>query len=596
MWLDPFVEGNASLWWPNGFGPQPLYTLEIELLLGGVRSDAVSFRFGMREVTQTTTRVSDSESDVDARTFVINGRPLFLRGGNWIGTDARLRLSRKRYDDEVRLYAGTGLSMLRVWGGGIAERPEFYEACDRYGIVVMQDFWLSSEYENGEDEKDFIAVFQRCAEDTIRMLRRHPSLIVWCGANECDPTPTLDTFLRDTIASVDGTRGYIRNSLRLSTDDRTYGDGPYGMLDPIAQFFQHPLYRPPTAPFNPEIGSLGQPVLETLQLTMPPEHLDQHPGPRGAYSRCAIHEDWYWHMFSQFFQGSNPDQVYAYGDTSKIDRYAFFAQLVQLVQYQAFIEGANGGMWKWYTGTLIWKAQNPWPGLRGALYDWFLDQTGGYFGVKRATRPIHVQLDLAPPGGGLAVTVVNQSPARLWNGMVNVAFFAADGTFQAGPSIAATVESNSAATFTKPPLVLPQWPVVFVRLRFTAYNNVRDESFYWLLGTARDFTSLEDVPRVPLSASAEGHTDGDRQQLAVTLHNPTPHMTLWVRLQLLDGDGRTRILPAHCSDNYVCLTPTSYQAVTIDHARADIPDPSRRPRLVLEGYNVDRMEVPIVWR
>ena len=86
----------------------------------------------------------------------------------------------------MRLHAEMNLNFIRVWGGGIAERPEFYDACDEYGILVMQDFWISGEYSDPSSE-GYTQIFLNCAKDTIRMLRNHASLCFWTGANETDP-------------------------------------------------------------------------------------------------------------------------------------------------------------------------------------------------------------------------------------------------------------------------------------------------------------------------------------------------------------------------------------------------------------------------
>jgi beta-galactosidase/beta-glucuronidase len=81
------------------------------------------------------------------RSFLINGAPIFLAGGNWIGTDQLLRYStdRQRYYNEVRMHKEMGMNLIRVWGGGVTERPEFYEAADELGVLVMQEFWMTGD-------------------------------------------------------------------------------------------------------------------------------------------------------------------------------------------------------------------------------------------------------------------------------------------------------------------------------------------------------------------------------------------------------------------------------------------------------------------
>ena len=99
--------------------------------------------FGIRE----TGNYFDEK--IKARVFTVNGQKVFIKGGNWIASDALLRLSKERYEAEIRFHAGMNMNMIRVWGGGLTERPEFYDACDKYGILVWQDLWISGDC-NGE--------------------------------------------------------------------------------------------------------------------------------------------------------------------------------------------------------------------------------------------------------------------------------------------------------------------------------------------------------------------------------------------------------------------------------------------------------------
>jgi beta-galactosidase/beta-glucuronidase len=135
---------NPRLWWPNGMGKQPLYKLTADLLAeDGTVMDSENMTFGIRE----TGNYFDEK--IKARVFTVNGQKVFIKGGNWIASDALLRLSKDRYEAEVRLHAGMNMNMIRVWGGGLTERPEFYDACDKYGILVWQDLWVSGDC-NGE--------------------------------------------------------------------------------------------------------------------------------------------------------------------------------------------------------------------------------------------------------------------------------------------------------------------------------------------------------------------------------------------------------------------------------------------------------------
>ncbi|WP_379088821.1 glycoside hydrolase family 2 TIM barrel-domain containing protein [Pedobacter sp. UC225_65] len=130
----------------------------------------------------------------------------FIKGGNWIISDAMLRFTPQRYDAEIRFHKEMNLNLIRIWGGAITERPEFYEACDKYGLLVFQDFWFSGDC-NGrwydplkkEDQwarrkyPDNHQLVLTAAADQIKMIRNHASLAYWCGGNE-SPHPMISLF------------------------------------------------------------------------------------------------------------------------------------------------------------------------------------------------------------------------------------------------------------------------------------------------------------------------------------------------------------------------------------------------------------------
>ncbi|CAI6006474.1 unnamed protein product [Closterium sp. NIES-64] len=214
--------------------------------------------------------------------FFINGCPLFIRGTNWIVSDAMLRLSAERYWAEMKLFACARVNMIRVWAGALMERPEFYNACDQLGILVWQEFWITGDC-NGRglppsdpswplDHRLFLS----CAQDSVRMLRNHASLALWVGGNETVPAADLNDSLKsmlrfykdqDPSLLLDGTRAYIEGSLWGGFADSKGGwtDGPYGIQNP--EDFFCPDYYPYA--FNPEIGSVGVPEAESLREFFP---------------------------------------------------------------------------------------------------------------------------------------------------------------------------------------------------------------------------------------------------------------------------------------------------------------------------------------
>ena len=231
---------SVELWWPHTMGSQPLYDVQVSFL-----DESLSWKAGVRTVETYI------DENTEGRGFKVNGVEFFVQGGNWIATDAMLqRGSDERYGSEVMLHKFNGLNLIRVWGGGLPERPGFYRACDELGVMVFQEFWMSGdnngrwggEYDYPDDKEAYLEM----VEDTVLRLREHTSLMFWGGGNELwpkgkSPPPVIASGLSGLISSYDD-RFLIMSSmdggydgLDMSQHDDDFAlavkDGPYGFLD-----------------------------------------------------------------------------------------------------------------------------------------------------------------------------------------------------------------------------------------------------------------------------------------------------------------------------------------------------------------------------
>lgn len=575
---------QPRLWWPNGYGAQPLYEVALAVTIGGVVSDTASLQAGLRELGVNTLKM---KSGTTSRQFLVNGQPIYLRGGNWIGSDAMLRLSRKRYDDEVRMLAMSNLNFLRVWGGGIAERPEFYEACDRHGMLVMQDFWMSSEYTLGYPDT-YPPFFLACAEDTIKLLRNHASLLFWCGGNEStppDPIPAqLQQWIEGTSGPVlDGTRIYVTESTDIAGSNQTI-DGPYGILEP-PDFYGGPgngiLMD---TPFNPELGSVGTPVQASVLRMMPANDANDFPTVK------PFNDDWTLHCYIGYQASDGVNQVTLYGTPSTLEQFTFYAQLANYIQYRALIEGYTEQMWTEATGFAIWKVQNPWPGLRGSLYDWYLDPNAALYGARCAAEPVHVQLDLST----YEVMVVNTSPSTLSALAWNASIIDVDGnTTSAGSGTVASAPPMS-VTSTGAKVTMPSGlDVWFVHLTLSG-DGVDSANLYWLYPSGGDYTGLAALPATQIDVQGSAIVDPDRYRIEVTAKNTAASIAFFLRLQVREADGVTRILPAFYSDNFFSLLASAQRTITIDFARSDVKQQGD-PQVWIEGWGLGSMQVPVAF-
>ena len=169
------VVEKPKLWWPNGQGSQPLYTLEVKV--PGIGS--WSRKIGLRTIMLDRT----TDQWGEAFRFIVNGRAIFAKGANWIPAHSFVTtLARKDYARDLRAAQEAHMNMVRVWGGGIYESEDFYDECDARGLLVWQDFMFACTMYPGDDA--FVEIVREEAQQQIKRLRHRACLALWCGNNE----------------------------------------------------------------------------------------------------------------------------------------------------------------------------------------------------------------------------------------------------------------------------------------------------------------------------------------------------------------------------------------------------------------------------
>jgi len=549
---------NPKLWWPNGMGEANLYKLELSFKQQDIRSDSESFNIGLR---QTSTYFDEK---VGGRVFLINGQKIFIKGGNWIASDALLRLSPERYEAEVRMHAEMNMNMIRIWGGSMPERPEFYEACDKYGLLVWQDLWVSGDC-NGrwldprkkesqarrQAYPDDHSLFISSAIDQIKMLRNHPSLYMWCGGNEFPPPPDINEKLeKEIFPEYDETRYYVNESTSDSILRNTIGgngDGPYGIQDP-KRFFVTQSY-----PFNPELGSVGLPNVEAMRKMMAEEDLLPP-------QRDRANQVWRYHKYIGY--GKYIEQL---GEITGIEDFCKKAQLVNYEQYRALQEGFNAGMWDKYTGMLVWKNQNPWTSLRGQFYDVYLDQTGGFYGFKHGAIPLHIQLNL----NDSSICVLNQTNFDANDLFVESELYDIHGSSIEKNSSKASVGANSYKVIRE--LFENNKPHGFYFARLKLKNSkgeLLDENLYWLTGKDADWLELDGLKPANIEVTV---TKNDNGLIHAAIENTGPETAFFLRMKIANKKSGELVLPVFMDDNYFTLFPGEKRQIGIDmsHLKSD---------------------------
>jgi len=567
---------QPKLWWPNGYGKPNLYTGKFSFISNKKdTSDIESVNYGIRTITTTW------NSHTKSAQVMVNGQKIFIKGGNWIISDALLRLSPERYDHEVRFHQEMNLNLIRVWGGALLERPEFYDACDKYGMLVMQDFWVSADC-NGkwtdpqkkEDQwtrrqyPDDHALFITSAADQVKMIRNHPSLAFWCGGNEIAPPKDILAALSDSILpQLDGTRVFFpySNSDQMSFNEiGSNGDGPYTIQNPIT------FWQDKTFPFNSEVGSVGTGDLESLKRFIPKEHLIVPD-----YKNKKVDSVWQYHRDIGY-----ENSLEAYGEIKDISDFGLKAQLVNYNQYRALAEGFSNKIWDWYTGFMIWKTQNPWTSLRGQMYDYYLDPNACLYGLKCGAEPIHVMLN---PIDGM-ISVVNNTFETHRDLMLELKVFDIDGKRVSASNLLIEVGASlNQKYYSIAPLLkkVSAQNGCFVSLKLRNQSQqVISNNFYWIADENGSYSGLQKMAQSNIKLSAEKEKDGE---IMVNITNPEENpIAFFNRISLINTSTQERILPVFYSDNYVTALPGEAIQITLHY-----PDNlnTKDLNISLEGWN-----------
>lgn len=570
---------NPKLWWPNTYGPQNLYGLQLRFLENGVTvSDRQDIQVGIRQMQHRWNAHTRSME------VLVNGQPIFVRGGNWIISDAMLRFSKERYDAEIRFHRDMRLNLIRVWGGAITERPEFYEACDKYGLLVMQDFWGSGDC-NGRwqdpmktDDQwvrrqypDDHGLFIRSAADMIKMVRNYPSLAIWCGGNEITLAPDLQHALKDSLMPLlDGTRWFIDYS---NSDSMSYnalggnGDGPYGIQD-IKTFWAHRTW-----PFNSEVGSVGVGDAVSLKRFLPEQNQVVPEEKQG--SEAVSDSVWTYHKYIGYGHSLLP-----YGGAKNMEDFANKAQLVNYDQYRALMEGFTAHQWDWYTGVIIWKTQNPWTALRGQMYDYYLDPNACLYGLRAAGETLHPMWNPADS----TVQIANNGFVTQRDFMLVVKTYDMRGK----DSLLTQVISEAVPQNTKKimsiagylrGLAQKEGLFLVLQLKDLQQKNI-SENICWLAGANGVYSGLQHLPASQLKITTKVIAPG---KIQAVLTNPAgAPVAFFNRLSVVDRKSGERLLPSFYSDNYVTVLPGEEKTIEIDYPKTAGSVPAIR----ISGWNM----------
>jgi hypothetical protein len=560
--LDPKSEPalhllQPRLWWPNGYGPQNLYTLHLGFEIGGKISDQQEVNFGIRKITYAM-------PGSDNLTVSVNGVPIFCKGGDWGMDEAMKRIPRERLEAQIRMHQLANFTIIRNWVGQSTSQ-DFYDLCDKYGILLWDEFFQPNPID-GPNPTELDNYVANVREKVLRF-RNHPSIAIWCARNEGSPPPEIDAQLTPLLAQLDPQRHYQRSSME---GHGVHSSGPYHWRKP-QEYYDFPAGDV----FAAEIGSVSIPTLESIQGMMPQRDWEN------------INDDWAEHDLAR---GASQGDQYPkalndrYGQAANLADFARKGQLMNYEAFRAMFEGRNAKVFQPVTGVITWMSNPAQPSFVWQLYHHDLEPNSALFAVRKACEPVHIQLN--EKEGRLQV--INNLPTPLTNARATVSIYNLDGTV-VGQNEYAVNASPERMTNLGPvtwPAALS--PVHFIKLALEdSQHHPISENFYWraLPDHPDDLTMLNQLATVTLDVSAVRHDADGKCLFKVTLSNPSQQIALTAHLQLRGQPSGDRILPVYYSDNYVSLVPGESKTIAVEAALADLHDET--PLIAVDGWNIN---------
>ncbi len=604
--MPEIVVDNPKLWWPNGYGEQNLYTCRFDVTGDGHAVDSETQSFGIREYKY--------KKENTAFVVYVNGKKVYCKGGNWGMTEFMLRQKKSEYDLRIKLHRDMNFNMIRCWTGCVTDE-EFYDACDKYGVMVWDDFWLTGPYvglTGPNDKEEFLAN----ARDKVIRLRNHPCQAVWCADNEGWPYDELNDALRDIVNEYDGGdrlympnshNGYYTNSAYQAQDGTGWGLSGSGWWQSFwpEDYFDDGIWGgggdlgdKVDWGFRSELGSGAFDTYESMLEFTPADKM----WPRN--------DMWDKHFFSDdAAQGGGAaassyyDRVeQEFGESTGAEQFCERAQLFNIECSKAMFEGWNYNLWNTASGLLYWMSQAAYPSHLWQTYDYYYDMTGIYWGSKKACEPVHIQWNCHNND----ITVVNATHNSFSGLRAEIETYKSNGSKVDGASGTysnlavgenATLNfcnMNSTDDVRTSKLSNIASTVFFLRLKlYDADGNLVSQNTYWSNRNTTNhvYTALNSLPEAGVTCEVLSTTvDAEGQcHMKVRINNPAKTVAFAVRLRLTDRNGR-RILPVIMSENYVTLMPEESQDINMEFDSALIDG---NTKILLKQYNYKEKDAAV---
>lgn len=398
---EPLILREPKRWWPAGFGDQHLYGVESLLIPIGTRPESLkhqsvidrhSFRIGIRSVRL----LQEEDRFGQSFEFEINGRRIWVMGANWIPDSSFLaEISSDRLRNQLLRARDLKMNMLRVWGGGVYESEDFYDACDQLGILIWQDFPYACSYT--PDDARSQAVAREEARDAIERLHHHPSLVLWCGNNENQTMfeskwgnaklhpprfhgeAIFERVLPELLQELDPERPYLPSSPCGGSPANSGGIGDQHCWEVWHGRGDYLHYRDSTARFCSEFGFASAPGPAAWARIA--SHVD-HPLALPALDPHARFHDKTEKGIATFVRMVEEH----YPSADSIEEWLYTSQLNQRDALRFGIEHFRRS--EFCRGTLIWQLNDCWPAQSWAVIDSENHYKAAAYELRRLYAPL----------------------------------------------------------------------------------------------------------------------------------------------------------------------------------------------------------------
>jgi hypothetical protein len=627
---------HPAVWWPYQMGGQPLYHLAVTAAVDGSVSDQYGEDFGIRTVTSRLTPVVAGKTLGAAgyRQYLVNGVPFVVRGGGW-SQDLFLRYSPRNIHDQLQYIKNMGLNAIRFEGNFPPD--DMFQQMDREGVLSLPGWQCCNKWEqpSAQWSAEIKASAANQAAAVAQQLRDHPSVLTFYQGSDNEPDPAKEAIYLDAFTAADWPTPQISSAeYKASKQLGESGnkEGPYNYAPPSYWWESGPVMANPDDAFTNAGGAFGFDTETSPGNTVPTrDSLDRF--------LSAADQDQLWDPSSTKGTGTGPDIFHAsafndytsigrmgqyntalwnrYGHWSSMASYQRAAQAggyeVTRAEFEAYIghakDAANPS-----TGLIYWQMNKAWPSVQWELYGYDLDQSGVFFGAKKANEAVHIMYSY--DNGSIKIANLTNDVRR---GLHAKAEFidldgGVHGVREADITSLAGQDVKTVFTPTVPAGISTTY---FLRLTLSEGHRTVSRNVYWLStrpdridwpntidhgdgaafepGGYADLTGLKSLGAASVRVRATTHRAGDDDVTQVTVTNvgsrPTP--AFLTRADVRRGTaagtplgGDNQVLPILWSDNDITLWPGESQTITATYRHDELKGAT--PVVSVAGWNVAR--------